>query len=129
MQWPSSPCSKGRIVKPVPETRPGIDRAPNTNNSTIPEERGLQEESGPTNEAQVRPLTGLEPEQQREVWDKAVETALPSSTPGGRVKVVLNDGDKNLIASSTHLRILLDSFLLPRKDQHYANSPQYPHSP
>ena len=83
----------------------------------------------PTNEAQVRPLTGLEPEQQREVWDNAVETALPSSTPGGRVKVVLNDGDKNLIASSTHLRILLDSFLLPRKDQHYANSPQYPHSP
>jgi hypothetical protein len=55
----------------------------------------------PTNEAQVRPPTGLEPEQQREVWDKAVETALPSSTPGGRVKVVLNDGDKNLIASST----------------------------
>jgi hypothetical protein len=77
----------------------------------------------------VRPLTGLEPEQQREVWEKALKTALPSSTPGGRAKAVLNKGDEDLIASSTHLRILLDSFLSPCKDQPYANSPQYLHSP
>lgn len=29
----------------------------------------------PTNEAQARPLTQLEPEQQREAWTRAVETA------------------------------------------------------
>jgi hypothetical protein len=34
----------------------------------------------PTNERQVRPLTDLEPEQQREVWKEAVETA-----PNGKV--------------------------------------------
>jgi hypothetical protein len=41
----------------------------------------------------------------------------------------MNNRDKDLIASSTHLAILLDSFLSPCKDRHYANSPQYPHSP
>lgn len=34
----------------------------------------------PVNEAQARPLTRLEPEKQREVWQEAVETA-----PGGKV--------------------------------------------
>jgi hypothetical protein len=34
----------------------------------------------PTSERQGRPLTSLEPEQQKEVWQKAVETA-----PEGRV--------------------------------------------
>ena len=34
----------------------------------------------PTHESQLRPLTHLEPEQQKEVWQKAVETA-----PGGQV--------------------------------------------
>ena len=29
----------------------------------------------PTSESQLRPLTNLEPEQQRVAWDKAVETA------------------------------------------------------
>jgi hypothetical protein len=33
----------------------------------------------PTNERQVRPLTRLEPDKQREVWQQAVEAA------GGRV--------------------------------------------
>ena len=32
----------------------------------------------PTSESQTRPLTHLEPEQQKEAWQKAVETA-----PGG----------------------------------------------
>jgi hypothetical protein len=32
----------------------------------------------PVNEAQARPLAGLPPEQQVEVWKEAVETALPS---------------------------------------------------
>ena len=37
----------------------------------------------PTHESQVRPLTSLEPEQQREVWKKAVDTA-----PDGKVTAV-----------------------------------------
>ena len=38
----------------------------------------------PTREAQVRPLTPLEPPQQREVWQQAVETA-GGKVPSGRV--------------------------------------------
>jgi len=38
----------------------------------------------PTNERQVRPLTKLEPEQQREVWLKAVEEA-GNKNPSGRI--------------------------------------------
>ncbi|MBD2451989.1 hypothetical protein H6G76_33720 [Nostoc sp. FACHB-152] len=38
----------------------------------------------PTNERQVRPLTNLEPEQQREVWLKAVEEA-GNKIPSGRI--------------------------------------------
>lgn len=34
----------------------------------------------PSNEAQVRPITGLSPDQQREVWQRAIETA-----PNGKV--------------------------------------------
>ena len=36
---------------------------------------GTQIEILPTNERQIRPLTHLEPEQQREAWQKAIETA------------------------------------------------------
>ena len=38
----------------------------------------------PTNEAQCRPLTKLEPEQQREAWTKAVESA-GGKVPSGRI--------------------------------------------
>ncbi|BAY41268.1 hypothetical protein NIES2111_56640 (plasmid) [Nostoc sp. NIES-2111] len=38
----------------------------------------------PTNERQIRPLTKLEPEKQREVWIKAVEEA-GGKTPSGRI--------------------------------------------
>ncbi len=38
----------------------------------------------PTNEAQCRPLTKLEPEQQREAWAKAVESA-GGKVPSGRI--------------------------------------------
>ncbi len=38
----------------------------------------------PTREAQVRPLTSLEPDEQREVWQQAVETA-GGKVPSGRV--------------------------------------------
>lgn len=38
----------------------------------------------PTNERQVRPLTNLEPDEQRQVWDKAVESA-GGKVPSGRV--------------------------------------------
>jgi len=31
----------------------------------------------PTNESQVRPLTGLEPEKQVEVWKRVLDTAIP----------------------------------------------------
>ena len=40
----------------------------------------------PVNEAQARPLTRLEPEQQREVWRKAVETAPGGKVTGAHVK-------------------------------------------
>ena len=40
----------------------------------------------PVNEAQARPLTGLAPEQQREVWQQAVETAPPSGITAKHVK-------------------------------------------
>ena len=38
----------------------------------------------PTSERQVRPLTKLEPEQQREAWAKAVESA-GGKVPSGRI--------------------------------------------
>ncbi|WP_335167597.1 hypothetical protein [Nostoc sp.] len=38
----------------------------------------------PTNERQIRPLTKLEPQQQREVWIQAVEEA-GGKTPSGRI--------------------------------------------
>ena len=40
----------------------------------------------PVNEAQARPLTGLAPEQQREVWQQAVETAPPSGITAKHVQ-------------------------------------------
>ena len=36
----------------------------------------------PTNERQIRPLTSLEPEQQREAWARAVETAPEGKVTG-----------------------------------------------
>jgi hypothetical protein len=44
----------------------------------------------PTNEAQVRPLTDLEPEQQREVWLQAVDSA-----PMGKVTALNYTYDNN----------------------------------
>jgi hypothetical protein len=50
----------------------------------------------PTNEAQVRPLTRLEPEQQKEAWERAVETA-PEEGDGCGVRampLLLREGEK-----------------------------------
>lgn len=42
----------------------------------------------PANEAQVRPLLGLTPDQQREAWQEAVETAPNGKITGGHVEQV-----------------------------------------
>jgi hypothetical protein len=44
----------------------------------------------PVNGAQARPLTTLQPEQQREVWREAVETAPPSGITAAHVKKTVN---------------------------------------
>ncbi|MEC4812345.1 MAG: hypothetical protein SAK29_03575, partial [Scytonema sp. PMC 1069.18] len=51
-----------------------------------PDKNSTQQSSQllPTNEAQIRPLTKLEPDQQREVWQRAVEEA-GNKVPSGRV--------------------------------------------
>lgn len=61
----------------------------------------------PANEAQVRPLTALEPEQQCEVWQRVLETA-----PNGKV-------------TSTHVQSVVNELTgnddeLPSIDMHYA---------
>jgi len=52
----------------------------------------------PANEAQARPLTRLEPEQQREAWQRAVETA-----PNGRV-------------TGAHVQRVVDEMIQPEKE-------------
>ena len=44
----------------------------------------------PTSERQVRPLTKLEPEQQREAWTKAVESAVEKVPSGLIVKDIVH---------------------------------------
>jgi len=44
----------------------------------------------PANEAQARPLTALEPEQQREAWAQAVETAPDGKITGAHVQSVVD---------------------------------------
>jgi len=51
----------------------------------------------PANEAQARPLAGLEPEQQREVWKQAVETA-----PEGKITACHVVSVKNSFGFSTN---------------------------
>lgn len=59
---------------------------------------GGQTEILPTNERQTRPLTSLEPEQQQEVWQKAVDTA-----PEGKVTARhIEETVWSLIYSTTH---------------------------
>ena len=56
-----------------------------TNDSQIQDETGtICSQILPTNECQVRPLTKLEPDQQREVWQKAIEEA-GNKIPTGRI--------------------------------------------
>jgi hypothetical protein len=43
----------------------------------------------PVNEAQARPLASLPPEQQREVWKEAVETAPPSGITAKHVQATV----------------------------------------
>jgi len=45
----------------------------------------------PQNEAQIRPLTSLEPDQQREVWQRAVETAPNGKITAAHVAQVASD--------------------------------------
>lgn len=45
----------------------------------------------PTNERQARPLTKLEPEQQQEAWQRAVETAPNGRVTGAHVEKVVKD--------------------------------------
>lgn len=55
----------------------------------------------PTTESQVRPLTNLEPEQQVEVWQRAVETAPNGKVTASHVETVkrdyLGDGAPNFV--------------------------------
>ena len=43
----------------------------------------------PVNECQVRPLVGLEPDQQRDAWDRAVETAEGERPTGRQVQQIV----------------------------------------
>ena len=45
----------------------------------------------PTTESQVRPLTKLEPEQQKEVWEKAVQTAPEGKITARHVQKIVNE--------------------------------------
>jgi protein gp37 len=45
----------------------------------------------PVTESQARPLTVLEPEQQREVWQRAVETATNGKVTAAHVQAVVNE--------------------------------------
>jgi len=45
----------------------------------------------PTTESQVRPLTKLEPEQQKEVWEKAVQTAPDGKITARHVQKIVNE--------------------------------------
>jgi phage N-6-adenine-methyltransferase len=45
----------------------------------------------PTAERQIRPLTTLEPEQQREAWQRAVETATNGKVTAAHVQAVVNE--------------------------------------
>lgn len=45
----------------------------------------------PTNERQVRPIVNLEPDQQRTVWQKAVETAPGGHVTGRHVEAIVRD--------------------------------------
>ena len=45
----------------------------------------------PINETQVRPLTQLEPDQQREAWQEAVRTAPDGKVTGAHVQKVVNE--------------------------------------
>lgn len=47
----------------------------------------------PDNEAQIRPLTRLEPDQQREAWQRAVETAPNGKVTAAHVEQVVRDID------------------------------------
>jgi len=48
-------------------------------------------EHKPTQESQLRPLTHLEPEEQREVWQKAVETAPEGKVTAQHVQDVVDE--------------------------------------
>jgi len=45
----------------------------------------------PENESQARPLTKLEPEQQKEVWEKAVQTAPEGKITARHVQKIVNE--------------------------------------
>jgi N6-adenosine-specific RNA methylase IME4 len=55
----------------------------------------------PANEAQVRPLTGLEPEQQREVWLEAVETAPNGKVTAAHVEAIKTE----ILAKAREIRL------------------------
>ncbi|MBD2148502.1 hypothetical protein [Sphaerospermopsis sp. FACHB-1194] len=52
---------------------------------------GSQNKILPTNERQVRPLTTLSPDEQREVWAKAVSTAPGGKVTSGRVAQIVRE--------------------------------------
>src|SRR5258707_1813864 len=58
----------------------------------------------PTNEGQARPLIGLEPPQQRDVWQEAVETA-----PNGKLTAAHVEAGRNGGQGIEHVRFLLGS--------------------
>ncbi len=50
----------------------------------------------PTTESQTRPLSKLEPEQQREVWKEAVSTALGGKVTAAHIKKVMMGMEKTI---------------------------------
>lgn len=69
----------------------------------------------PATESQARPLTTLEPEQQREVWRQAVETAPNGKVTAAHVQSVVDeyrsiDEEPEYIPSPTQTFVVLDEY-------------------
>ncbi len=79
-------------------------------------------ERNSTNEGQARPLMGLEPSQQREVWQEAVETAQNGKLTAAHVEAGRNGGQgaqvRFLLVSEQKVRTYSRSSSIPEK-HHY----------
>jgi hypothetical protein len=57
----------------------------------------------PATESQARPLTALEPEQQREAWQRAVETAPNGKVTAAHVQSVVSEYRRTIAGTSIRL--------------------------